>query len=158
MPCDVNDIIGPRHDIEITIFINHPGITGFIIARKGGEIRFNETIGCVPQGGQRARGERQLYCNSAQLSDGHLMSPFIQNLHIIARHGHGWGANLDRHGLNTRRIAGDGKASFGLPPVIIDGHAHNLLGPFYRVWIGPFTCQIERAQSTHIEFLNRIAF
>ena len=86
------------------------------------------------------------------------MAPFIQDLHIIARHGHGRGANFDRYGLNTRRIAGDGEAGFGLPPVVIDRHAHDLLRPFNGVRIGPFAGQIKRAQPAHVEIFDRFAF
>ena len=75
------------------------------------------------------------------------MAAFVHDLHVIARHGHGRRAVLDRQNAEADRIAGDGPAGFGLPPMVDDRNAENLLRPGDRVRIGAFAGQEQGAQA-----------
>ncbi len=153
MPCHVDHVIGARHDVKIAVLIHHPGIAGLIKPRKGIEVGFVEPVMRIPKRGQRSGRKGQFDRDRAQLARRNRMARLIQNLNIIARHGHGRRADFHRQGLQSRRVARDGEARFSLPPVIVDRHTQHLLRPLDGGRISTFARQIQGAQTAQIIFL-----
>jgi len=68
MPSDVDDVIRPTHDQEITILILVTGISGQVIARIGAQIGLLETSIIIPQRRQTTRWQGKLNNNVAGLT------------------------------------------------------------------------------------------
>ena len=146
MPGNVDHVIGAGHDVEIAVLIDIARIAGFIKAGEMGEIALHEAGFGVPQGGQRAGGQRQADGDGAQRAGGHRVAALIQHLHVVARHGDGGRADLDRQGFDAHRIGGNGVAGFGLPPVVDHRHLHMALRPEDGIGVGAFAGQIDGLQ------------
>ena len=74
---NIDHVVGPRHDIDITIFVDHAGVTGFVIAGERGQIRFAVPCLGVPQVWQGTRGQWQFDCNSAKITGGQRIAAFV---------------------------------------------------------------------------------
>ena len=95
MTSDVNHVVGACHDIKVAVFVDHARIAGLVITGKGVEVAFEKAFLGVPKCRQRSGGQGQFDCNRAQLIRFHLVACFVKDLHVIARHCHGWAADLD---------------------------------------------------------------
>mmetsp|Transcript_6896 Transcript_6896/g.10918 ORF Transcript_6896/g.10918 Transcript_6896/m.10918 type:complete len:278 (-) Transcript_6896:750-1583(-) len=151
--CHVDDVIGARHDIKVSVLIHHPRIAGLVVAGKGREVGFAEPVVSVPKRRQGAGWQGQLDRDGPQFTGSHRVARLVQDLHVIAGHRHGGRADFDWQSLKTRRVARDGKARLCLPPVVIDRNIQDILRPFDGVRIGPFPRQIEGAQTAQIVLL-----
>ena len=141
---NIDHVVCPRHDIDITIFVDHAGVTGFVIAGERGQIGFAVPCLGVPQVWQGARGQWQFDCNSAKITGGQRIAALVQNLHVIARHRHRRRSHFNRQRLNPDRVTGNRPSGFGLPPMVNNRNAQQILRPMNGIWVGTLSGKIQR--------------
>ena len=132
-----------------------PASAGLVVAGELGEVGLAEAFVGVPQRGQRAGWQRQLHHDVAQSAARHLVPGVVQHAHVVAGHRHARRAVLDRQQPQPHGILADRRPRLGLPPVVDDGHAELLLGPFERRRIGPLAGEEKRAETREVVFLRR---
>ena len=132
MAGDVDDVVGARHDRDIAVLVDHPGVAGLVVAGEGREIAADEAALGVPQRRQRARRQRQPDRHRAELARRQRLAGLRQDPHVVARHRHRRRAELDRQQLDPRRVRRDRPAGLGLPPVVDHRHLELPLQP--RRW------------------------
>src|SRR5260221_14002679 len=123
------------------------GITNEVRAFKG---RF-----VLVEGGRIARRPRQLDGDGPALSARRVVALLVENAHVVAGHGLGGRARLDRKRFDAERVRHDRPARLGLPPVIDDRNAQALLRPVQRLGIATLAREVESAQRARgIPFLD----
>ena len=155
--CDVDHVIGARHDIEVAVLVLHARIAGFVIAGEGVQIALLEALFGVPQVGQGAGGQGQLDRDRAKGACLDRMTGLVQNLHIVAGHRNRRAAEFDRQLFNPQRVRGDRPTCFGLPPVVDDRNVQLFLCPFDGRGVRAFARQIYGAQSAQVVLLDELA-
>ena len=153
---NVDDIISAGHDVKIAVGIHISGIAGFVISGEMRQIAFVKAVIGVPQGWQAAGWQRQFDGDGPQGAGADLIASFIEDLHIIAGHGHGRAADFHGQCAKTKRVCGDGVAGFGLPPMVNDRHFHVPLCPVDGIGVCAFTRKEHGLQMRQIEFAGKV--
>ena len=154
----VDHVVGAAHDPQVTVFILEAGVAGQVVARVLGQVAVDEALVVVPQGRQAARRQRQLDHDVAHLAGRHLLAFLVEDLHVVARHGHGRRTRLDLHRLDTQRVGGDAPGGFGLPPVIDHRLAELVARPEQGVRVATLAGKEQRIHAREIVFLQVLAF
>ena len=153
---DVDDVVDARHDEQVAVFVLHPCVAGEVVAGLGAQIRIDEAVVVLPQGGQAAGGHGQLDHDAADLARVLYVAVVVEDAHVIARHGLGRGAGLDRQGLDAHEVGGDAPAGFGLPPVVDDRALEDVLGPGEGVGVAALAGQEQGAVAGHVVLLEEL--
>jgi hypothetical protein len=85
MPGDIDNIIGPGHDKDITVLIDKSGICGFVVSWELLQIGADIAGVLFPKGGQRTRRQRKLNNESTDISGFDQLVLCIYNLDIPSR-------------------------------------------------------------------------
>ena len=157
MAGDIDHIVGARHDVEVAVLVNHPRISGFIVAGEGFQIGLFIALFGLPEGRECARGQRQFDGYCTQFPRGQLMAVIAKDLHVVARHGHGGRAEFGRQFLDPQRVGGDGIAGLGLPPVVHHRHAELFLRPDNRVGVGALAGEEQGFQAGKVVFFHKLS-
>ncbi len=153
----IDHVIGARHDIEIAVLVQIAGIAGLVIAGEMRQIGLSEPVLGIPQCRQRAGWQRQFQRNRAQRAGGDRLAAFVQDLHVISRHGDGRAAGLDRQPFDPQGVGRNGPSGFGLPPMIDHRHGQVIFGPFDGIGIGAFACQKQRLEAGQVIVADQLA-
>ena len=146
MSCDIDDVVGAAHDVEIAIFIHVARIGGFIIAGKFVEIGFAKSLIGVPQGRQTTGRQWQLDEDISKLATFDFMARIVEHADVIAGQTDGRRAVFGFKQSKAKRIGDHRPAAFGLPPMIDHRTTEQIFRPVDRVGIGTFARQIKRAE------------
>ncbi|MPL75488.1 hypothetical protein SDC9_21312 [bioreactor metagenome] len=153
---DVDHVIGARHDVEIAVLVLVARVAGLVIAREMAQVTLLEAVLGIPQRRQRARRQRQLDRDRAELAILQRVAALVEDLHVIAGHRHRGRAELRGQQFDAERVRGNRPAGLGLPPVVDHRHAEVLLRPFHRVRVGAFAGQEQRLHLVQLVALDPV--
>ena len=161
MPRDIDDVVGPGHDMDVAILVDEPGIGGLVITGIGRQVGFDKALVLLPQGRERAGRQGQFDRDGADLArlyfDRLADGVGVQHAHIPARHRLCAGAVLDRQLLDAEAVGADRPARLGLPPMIDDRHLQLFLGPLHGRGIGPLAREEQCAKPGEIVFPDQFS-
>jgi hypothetical protein len=150
VPGDVEHVVGAPHDVEVAVLVDHPAVTGEVVAVVHREVAGDVALVVLPQGRQGAGRQRQLDGDRALVAGRHRLAGVVEHLHVVAGHAHRRRARLDRHRLQAAQVRRDRPAGLGLPPVVDDRHAEHLAGPLVGVGVEALAgeeevCRLDRS-------------
>ena len=118
---DIDDVVGAAHHVDIAVLVEKAGIGRLVVAR---EIRRDSFRACAhppaTASGRQPGGKGSFTTIEPMVFGGHGRRGLVDDLQVVARHGHGRRAVLHRQEAKAERIAGDAPAGLGLPPMIDD--------------------------------------
>ena len=131
---DVDDIVGPGHDMDVAILVHDAGVARVHpLAIEPAQVALVEALLVLPEGPERRRGERQRQDDVAHLAARHLVALVVHDPHVEPRHRLARRAGLDIErrvvpyrcppiapGVRDERDARDGGPRLGAPPVVDD--------------------------------------
>ena len=154
---DVDDVVGARHDVGVAVGVDEAGVGGRVVAREVDEVARAEALVVVPQRRQAAGRQRQLDGERARSAGRHGLALVVQHLQVVARQRHRRRAVLDGELTQTDRVAADGPARLGLPPVVDHRHLELCLGPLDGLGVGALAGQEQGAQALQIVLPDELA-
>src|SRR5690625_2282879 len=129
MACDIDDVVGARHDKDIAVFVDIARVSGLVVAGEGAEIGLLKAFFRVPEGWEGTRGQGQLADDGADGIGSNFLAFGVEHPQIPTRHRPRWRAGLYRQGVNAHAVRSDRPAGFRLPPVVDDRDPQLLLRP-----------------------------
>ncbi len=150
MAGDVDDVVHPTHDVDVTVRVLVARVAGQIVAGMLREIGLLVSGVVVPQGRQASRGQRQADGHRADLARGHLLVVLTEHTDVVARHRLRGRARLHRQHAEADAVRRDGPRRFRLPPVIDHGHVEPILGPVERVGVAALAGEEQGAESREV--------
>ena len=83
---DVDHVVGAAHDVEITVFIDVPAITGGVEAGEGGQIGRDVALVVTPQSRERTGRQGQPDHDVAFRERLDLVPVLVEDAHVVAGH------------------------------------------------------------------------
>src|SRR5262249_38033945 len=112
----------------------------------------------VPQRRERARRQRKLDHDLADLIRLRLFPAFGQHMDVVSRYRQRWRTWLDREDAEAGAVGDGGPSELRLPPVTDHWYAQPLSRPGQRVWIAAFSGQKQQAEAREIVRPHEFSF
>ncbi len=150
MAGDVDDVVGAAHDEQVAVLVEVAAVPREVAALVRRQVGRDVAVVVAPQGGQRARRQRQPQHDRPLGARRHRLAPLVQDRHVVPGHRHAGRAGLERQRLEAPGAGGDRPTGLGLPPVVHHRDAQAFPRPVVGVRVEPLAGEEQGAQAAHV--------
>ena len=144
VPRDVDDVVDAAHD-------------GHVAPRVRGEVRRHEPLVVAPQRGQRTGRQRQPDDDLAVGTGRCRFAHAVHDAHVVPGYRYRRRTGLRRSGFQAHQVRRDRPTRLGLPPVVDDRDAEQVVRPRVGLGIEPLAGQKQVTEPRQVVALEQLA-